>query len=375
MRLLASETRRGGARPHVRAHHGLPTRLLLLIAAALATLVLATSVRALDVTLQVNAAPPALPVYDQPPIPGPGYLWTPGYWAYGPEGWFWVPGTWVEPPAPALVWTPGYWGWQDGMYVWNAGYWGPQVGFYGGIDYGFGYSGRGYDGGYWQGNQFYYNRAVTNITNVNITNVYTKSVSNTTTVNTVSYNGGNGGVTTRPTPQEEAMAHQPHEGPTSMQAQQVTAAASNHEQLASVNHGRPPVTATAKPGAFSAQRNATAPADHAPLHLSEADRSQAQPQQRPESPQQRPLSQPEKPAPQEHARPAPPAPEAREGRSPPPAPPQDARPGRPAPESHAPSAPQAGHGNARPEQHSQERPQHESEKRPEPQRKPDEGKQ
>jgi hypothetical protein len=345
MRTLASESRRGGARSRVRAHEGLPARLLLMIAAAVATLLLATSLRALDVTLQVNAAPPALPVYDQPPIPAPGYLWTPGYWAYGPEGWFWVPGTWVEPPAPALVWTPGYWGWQDGMYVWNAGYWGPQVGFYGGIDYGFGYSGHGYDGGYWQGNQFYYNRAVTNITTVNITNVYTKNVSNTTTVNTVSYNGGNGGVTTRPTAQEEAVAHQHHEGPTSMQAQQLTAAGSNHEQLASVNHGRPPVTATPKPGAFSAQRSAPPPASQSALRLSEADRSQEQPAQ----PQER------RPQPQQ-ARPAPPAA------------PQESR------AEHAPPAPQAQHGNARPEQRSQQRPQHESEKRPEPQRKPDEGK-
>lgn len=29
--------------------------------------------------------PPELPVYEQPPIPAPGYLWTPGYWASGPK--------------------------------------------------------------------------------------------------------------------------------------------------------------------------------------------------------------------------------------------------------------------------------------------------
>src|ERR1700704_5745166 len=88
--------------------------------------------------ISITIAPPELPVYEQPPIPAPGYIWTPGYWAYGPDGYFWVPGTWVEPPAVGLLWTPGYWAWRDGVYAWNAGYWGPHIGFYGGVSYGFG---------------------------------------------------------------------------------------------------------------------------------------------------------------------------------------------------------------------------------------------
>src|SRR5262252_5203686 len=72
------------------------------------------------VGLSITIAPPALPVYEQPPIPGPGYLWTPGYWAYGPEGYYWVPGTWVQPPSVGLLWTPGYWGFVGGAYVFNA---------------------------------------------------------------------------------------------------------------------------------------------------------------------------------------------------------------------------------------------------------------
>ncbi len=31
-------------------------------------------------------APPPIPDYDQPEAPGDGYMWTPGYWAYGPGG-------------------------------------------------------------------------------------------------------------------------------------------------------------------------------------------------------------------------------------------------------------------------------------------------
>ena len=46
----------------------------------------------------------------------------------------------VEPPAVGLLWTPGYWGFNNGIYAFNRGYWGPHVGFYGGINYGFGYT-------------------------------------------------------------------------------------------------------------------------------------------------------------------------------------------------------------------------------------------
>jgi hypothetical protein len=86
--------------------------------------------------ISVGFAPPPLPVYEQPEIPGYGYLWTPGYWAWDSDvqDYYWVPGTWVRPPRFGLLWTPGYWGWRDGSYVFNSGYWGRDVGFYGGID-------------------------------------------------------------------------------------------------------------------------------------------------------------------------------------------------------------------------------------------------
>jgi len=35
---------------------------------------------------QASDPPPPLPEYDQPPAPDPDYLWTPGYWAWGPGG-------------------------------------------------------------------------------------------------------------------------------------------------------------------------------------------------------------------------------------------------------------------------------------------------
>jgi hypothetical protein len=204
-----------------------------------------------QVLVSITVAPPVLPVYVQPVIPEPGFIWSPGYWAWGPDGYFWVPGTWVRPPAVGLLWTPGYWGWSDGIYLWHAGYWGPRIGFYGGVNYGFGYAGVGFQGGYWSGGVFMYNRAVVNVGSVQITNVYSKTVINNTTVTNVSFNGGSGGITARPTPEEIAAGNDKHIPPTSTQTEHEHGASTNHALLASVNHGSPSIAATAKAGEFS----------------------------------------------------------------------------------------------------------------------------
>src|SRR5215831_14595185 len=166
LRLIES-TQGGTMAVHSRPHRRdlIPTRVLtrtapppalaarraafLALAVLLAALLLGLRMAHAAVAISVTVAPPPLPVYEQPVIPGPGYIWVPGYWSYGDQGYFWVPGTWVLPPDPDLLWTPGYWSYGDGAYVWNAGFWAPVVGFYGGIDYGYGYYGRGYEGGYW----------------------------------------------------------------------------------------------------------------------------------------------------------------------------------------------------------------------------------
>jgi hypothetical protein len=204
-----------------------------------------------DVAVQVNEAPPPLPDYEQPPAPAEGYLWTPGYWAYANGGYYWVPGTWVQPPTVGVLWTPGYWGFVGGAYVFHVGYWGPHVGFYGGVNYGFGYVGVGFAGGRWVGNSFAYNRAVTNINVTNIHNTYNETVVRNVTVNKVSYNGGAGGVTAAPTPQERAAAQERHLPPTPLQHQHIQEAAKNPALFAKANGGRPAIAATPKPAAFS----------------------------------------------------------------------------------------------------------------------------
>jgi len=220
-----------------------------------------------QVGIAITIGPPALPVYTQPLCPAAGYIWVPGYWAYDYTygDYYWVPGTWVLAPEVGYLWTPPYWAWENNAYIFHAGYWGPTVGFYGGIDYGFGYFGHGYEGGRWNHGQFFYNRSVNNINVTNIHNVYNVTVVDRT-VNRVSYNGGAGGVDARPTAAEEAAARERHIPPVAAQTQQERAASSNQQLRASVNHGRPPIAATPKPGTFSGHGIVAAKAAGAPYH-------------------------------------------------------------------------------------------------------------
>ena len=209
-----------------------------------------------SVVITAPAPPPPLPFYEQPPIPGPDYLWTPGYWAWDDfdEAYYWVPGTWVMAPEPGLLWTPGYWGWNDGVFLFHSGYWGPHVGFYGGVAYGFGYTGFGYQGGYWNHGAFFYNTYVNHVSNVNITNVYNQTVVvNRTTINSISYNGGPGGVAARPNAQEAVFQREPRFTSTPMQVQHQRLAAATPALFANANGGHPSIAATPGPGAFRAQ--------------------------------------------------------------------------------------------------------------------------
>lgn len=216
-----------------------------------------------QIGVTVAFGPPALPVYDQPICPGDGYLWTPGYWAYDDDdGYYWVPGTWVEAPEPGYLWTPGYWGWENGGFLFHEGYWGTEVGFYGGISYGYGYFGDGFVGGRWDGGHFFYNRAVLNV-DVSIHNVYNTRVEHTDE-NRVSYNGGEGGISRRPSAHEEEVDHERHIPPIAAQTQHVQAARSNPQMRAESNHGKPPVAATSRPGEFSGKGVVEARAEGAP---------------------------------------------------------------------------------------------------------------
>ena len=224
---------------------------LLLAATMLASPLIIATPTAAQVGISVQVAPPALPIYAQPPIPAPGYMWTPGYWQWSPPlGYSWVPGTWVMPPMAGVLWTPPYWGWVNGLYVFHAGYWGPHVGYYGGVNYGFGYGGRGYQGGRWEGGNFVYNRAVNNFGSAHIDHVYDQRVTAANN-NRVSYAGGAGGLRTAPSAAEGAAEREQHAPATAEQTQHFAAAARMPALAASRNHGRPAIAATSHAAQFA----------------------------------------------------------------------------------------------------------------------------
>jgi hypothetical protein len=226
----------------------------LLPAAAICAVLLMTPAKAQEMAcapvVTTEVAPPPLPEYDQPPIPAQGYIWTPGYWSWQPDDddYYWVPGTWAEPPRPGLLWTPGYWAWIGGQFLFHAGYWGPRVGFYGGIAYGYGYTGEGYEGGHWEHGAFYYNRVVNNLEGAPVRNVYEKTVLINRPAGGVSFNGGKNGTAAKPTADERTFERENHFAPTSQQQKHVELSAQDPRAFQKSNQGAPPVAATSKPG-------------------------------------------------------------------------------------------------------------------------------
>ncbi|HEX3880798.1 MAG TPA: YXWGXW repeat-containing protein, partial [Bryobacteraceae bacterium] len=207
---------------------------------------------------ETTEPPPPLPEYSQPECPGDDYLWTPGYWNYATAGYYWVPGAWVAAPYVGALWTPPYWGFASGRYHWHAGYWGRHIGFYGGINYGFGYTGLGFYGGYWNNGAFFHNRAVSNVNTRVMRNVYEHNVVNYTPVNRISYNGDRGGINRQPTPAELEVRHETRTAALPVQVQHVREASLDRAQFVNQNHGRPAMAALARPLAMPG-RNATGP--------------------------------------------------------------------------------------------------------------------
>ncbi len=202
-------------------------------------------------------APPPLPLYTRPPIPGPGYAWVPGYWAWDGQEYYWVPGYWMLPPATGLLWTPGYWSADtaDNDYTFSDGYWAPTVGFYGGVDYGLDYPGDGFYGGYWQGDVFFYNIAVYVLIRAPIRTVYNRPPPHMPT-SRVSYNGGQGGLAARPTGPEMVDAPGRRVPPTAAQARHQDVASGVPSQKFSANQGRPAMAAVARAGDLSSETTA-----------------------------------------------------------------------------------------------------------------------
>ena len=250
-----------------------------------------------QISVSVTIAPPPLPLYAQPPIPGDGYIWTPGYWAWDPADgdYNWVPGTWVLPPGVGVLWTPGYWAFGGGGYLWHGGYWGSQVGYYGGLNYGYGYTGSGYWGGRWDRGHFRYNTAVNNVPHGRVHNVY-NAPPPARPAPRESFNGGDSRYRAQPTASERRFQGAAHGAPTSEQVEHEHRAIGMPEQRMSNNHGAPPTVATPRPGGFG---------EPGVEHVRAAPEPRGGPPARQAGPGRPPAAaQPERPSPAPQGRPA-----------------------------------------------------------------------
>ena len=233
-----------------------------------------------------NSPPPPLPTDTQPPIPEQGYIWTPGYWAWSDQtnDYYWTNGSWVQPPQVGQLWTPGFWAFVAGRYLFHQGHWGPHVGFYGGVDYGQGYTGEGYQGGRWQGDTFVYNTSVNNFGAAQIAHQYSQPVAERGGSGRVSFNGA-GGVVASPTAADRAAAQEPQVAPTLLQDARMKQAQTNPVGRAGVVAHAP-----ARPAVVQAQSTRPTPVARPPAAAA-----------RPPAPAARPAPAP---APRAEARPA-----------------------------------------------------------------------
>src|SRR5207237_2953627 len=71
----------------------------------------------------VPQAPPSVRIEEQTVAPGPGYIWTQGYWRWSGRDYVWVSGAWVRPPRTTAVWVSGHWVSRGAGWVWVPGHW------------------------------------------------------------------------------------------------------------------------------------------------------------------------------------------------------------------------------------------------------------
>src|SRR5262249_34139372 len=76
----------------------------------------------------VRVGPPA-PVVERVVVaPGPGYVWTPGYYRWDGRAYVWIPGRHVLAPRPHAVWVQGHWVRERRGWYWIDGHWRAKAG-------------------------------------------------------------------------------------------------------------------------------------------------------------------------------------------------------------------------------------------------------
>jgi hypothetical protein len=104
-------------------------RLKRILAAAALTIVtlltIPTGFAGVDVGVSVGTIPPPPQVVPGAVgiAPGPGYVWTNGYWDWSGGAWVWVGGRWALPPHGSHVWVEPYYHPYQGHYHYHRGHW------------------------------------------------------------------------------------------------------------------------------------------------------------------------------------------------------------------------------------------------------------
>ena len=55
--------------------------------------------------------------------PGPGYLWTDGFWDLRGGRWVWAEGRWMRPPRRGAMWVHSEWRHEGNRWRFHRGYW------------------------------------------------------------------------------------------------------------------------------------------------------------------------------------------------------------------------------------------------------------
>ena len=76
-----------------------------------------------QVHVYIGGAPPPMRREVRPAMPGPGYVWTEGYWGNRGGRYVWMSGTWQRPPYEGAYWShPHYDHYQQGWQA-HEGHW------------------------------------------------------------------------------------------------------------------------------------------------------------------------------------------------------------------------------------------------------------
>ena len=73
--------------------------------------------------MYVRSGPPAPRYGVVGYAPGPGYMWTDGYWDWRGSNWYWVNGRWMRPPRGRAVWVRPEWRHEGRAWRFHRGYW------------------------------------------------------------------------------------------------------------------------------------------------------------------------------------------------------------------------------------------------------------